>query len=142
MEKKSWTKRRLFSHRHEVLYSHCFWLFVLHQNKWFLSCCCTAQKWKLHSTVNQNELQLFFGDRYKVPSPKSNVFSRVSLIIQIRYFIFSLAASHIDARLFGFGGRTEMSIIARARFIFLGDDEKSFQKLRTISWIAKKFAHT
>jgi hypothetical protein len=50
-------------------------------------------------------LQLFFGDRNKDPSPKSNVFSRVSLIIQIRYFVFSLAASHIDAR---FGGRTEM----------------------------------
>ena len=43
---------------------------------------------------------------------KSYVFSRVSLIIQIRYFIFSLAASHIDARLFGFGGRTEMWLIA------------------------------
>jgi hypothetical protein len=60
-------------------------------------------------------LQLFFGDRNKDPSPKSNVFSRVSLIIQIRYFIFSLAASHIDARLFGFGGRTDVAHCLKER---------------------------
>ena len=140
MEKK---RSQMISHRHGIVFQpHCFWLFVLHQNKWFLSCCCTAQKWKLHWTVHQNVLQLFVGDRNKDPSPKSNVFSCVSLlIIQIRYFVFSCNKPYY-ARLFGFGGRTEMWLIAWARFIFLGDDEKSFKKLRTISWIAKKFAHT